>query len=71
MGSTVSRLQGYYEEAVSFLPLSPQEFLVLIQSILEGWKNELNLEPPSGFKFLTPGFRILHPNHYVNWEDIC
>ena len=29
-GSTVSRLQSHYEETVYFLPLSPQEFLVLI-----------------------------------------
>ena len=29
-GSTVSRLQSHYEETVYFLPLGPQEFLVLI-----------------------------------------
>ena len=30
MGSTVSMLQSHYEVAVYFLPLSPQEILVLI-----------------------------------------
>ena len=29
-GSTASRLQSHYEEAVYFLPLSSQKFLVLI-----------------------------------------
>ena len=29
-GSSVSRLQSQYEEAVFFLPLSSQQFLVLI-----------------------------------------
>ena len=29
-GSTVSRLHGHYEEIVYFLPLSPEEFVVLI-----------------------------------------
>ena len=33
-GSAVSRLQSLYEEATHFLPLSPQEFLVLIWSTL-------------------------------------
>ena len=36
IGSTVSRLQSHYEETVYFLPLSPQEFLVLILSTWEG-----------------------------------
>ena len=30
-GSTVSRLQSHYKETVYFLPLGPQDFLVLIQ----------------------------------------
>ena len=37
-GSTASRL--HFEEAVYFLPLSPQKFLVLILLALEGWKAE-------------------------------
>ena len=32
---------------VYFLPLSPQEFLVLIWSTLEGWKADLTMEPPN------------------------
>ena len=34
---------------------SPQKFLVLIWSTLEGWTAELTLEPPSGFEHGTPG----------------
>ena len=67
MGSTVSRLQSHYEEAVYFLPLSPQEILVPIYSISEEWKDELNLELPSSFEPGTPGLGIQHPNHYINW----
>ena len=41
--------QGYsqFEEAVYFLPLSSQKFLVRILSTSEGWKAESTLEPPS------------------------
>ena len=48
--------QGYshFEEAIYFLPLIPQKFLVLILSTLEGWKAESTLEPPSGFEHGTP-----------------
>ena len=56
-GSTASRLQSHYEETVCFLPVSSQEFLVLISSTSEGWKAESTLEPPSGLNdnlvFLT------------------
>ena len=64
-GSTVSRLHRHYEEAVYFLPLSSQNFLVLIWSTLEGWKAESTLEPPSGFKHRNPGLGIQHPNHIL------
>ena len=39
--------QGYshFEEAVYFLPLSSQKFLVLILSTSEGWKAESTVEP--------------------------
>ena len=50
--------QGCFEEAVYFLPLSSQKFLVLILPTLEGWKAESSLEPPSGFGHGTPGLRI-------------
>ena len=33
--------QGHFEEAVDFLPLSSQKFLVLILSTPKGWKAEL------------------------------
>ena len=57
--------QGYShsEEAVYFLPLSSQKFLVLILSTSEGWKAESSLEPPSGFEHGTPGFGIQRLNH--------
>ena len=53
-GSTASRLEPL-REAVYFLPLSSQKFLVLILSTSEGWKAESTLEPPSGFKHGTSG----------------
>ena len=55
--------QGHFEEAVYFLPLSSQIFLVLILPTLEGWKAESVLEPPSGFEHRTPGLGIQHLNH--------
>ena len=48
-GSTASRLQSLYKEIVYFLSLSPQELLVHIQLISEGWKAGLIFEPPWGF----------------------
>ena len=43
--------QGYshFQEAVYFLPLSSQKFLVLILSTSEGWKAESTLEPTQWF----------------------
>ena len=57
--------QGYshFQEAVYFLPLSSEKFLVLILLTSEGWKAESTLEPPSGFEHGTPGLRIQHLNH--------
>ena len=48
--------QGYSQskEAVYFLPLSSQKFLVLILSTSEGWKAESTLEPLTGFEQRTP-----------------
>ena len=60
-GSTVSRLESHVDEAVYFLPLLSQNFLVLILSTSEGWKAESTLEPPSGFEHGTPGLRIYCP----------
>ena len=37
-GSTVSRLQSHYKEAVYFLPVSSQTLLVLIWSTSEGYR---------------------------------
>ena len=55
--------QGYshFEEAVYFLPLSSQKFLVFILLTSEGWKAESTLEPPSGFEHGTPGLGIQAP----------
>ena len=57
--------QGYshFEEAVYFLPLSSQKFLVLILSISEGWKAESTLEPPIGFEHGIPELGIQRLNH--------
>ena len=57
--------QGYshFEEAVYFLPLCSQKFLVLILSTSEGWKAELTLEPPRGIEHGTPGLGIQHLDH--------
>ena len=51
------RLQRHNKEAIYFLPLSSQEFLVLILSTSEGWKAELALESPSGFEHRTLGLQ--------------
>ena len=59
-GSTASRLQSQYEEAVYFLPLSSQKFLVLIWVTSEEWKTESTLESPSGFEH---GVGIQRLNH--------
>ena len=56
-GSTASRLEPL-QEAVYFLPLSSQKFLVLILSTSEGCKAESTLEPPSSFEHGTPGLGI-------------
>ena len=53
----------HFEEAVYFLPQSSQIFLVLILSILKGWKAASNLDPLNGFEHGTPGLKIQHLNH--------
>ena len=60
-GSTASRLEPLL--AVYFLPLSSQEFLVLILPTSEGWKVESTLEPPSGFEHGTPGLGMQRLDH--------
>ena len=57
-GSTAERLQSHYEDAVYFLPLSSEKFLVPIWSTSEGWKAESTLEPPGGFEHRTIGLWI-------------
>ena len=61
-GVQLTRGQSHFEEAVYYLPLSSQEFLVLILSTLEGWNAELALEPPNGFEHGTSGLGIQHLN---------
>ena len=53
--------QGYshFKEAVYYLPLSSQKFMVLILSTSEGWKAESILKPLSSFEHGTPGLGIL------------
>ena len=40
-GVQLPQSQGHFEEAVYFLPLSSQKFLVLILSTSEGWIADL------------------------------
>ena len=60
----VQLLQDYshFEEAVYFITISSQKFLVLILSTSEGWKAESTLEPPNDFDHETPGLEIQHLN---------
>ena len=64
-GAQLPQGYGHFEEAVYFLPLSSQKFLVLILSTSEEWKAESTLEPPSGFDHGTPGLRIQRLNHFA------
>ena len=57
-GSTVSRLQSHYEETFYFLPLSPEDFLILIFSTSKGLKANSTLEPLSGFEPEISGLGI-------------
>ena len=57
-GSIVPRLQSYLEETVYFLPLSFQEFLLLIWSTSKGWKAGSTFKPPSGIEPGTPALGI-------------
>ena len=54
--------QSHFDEAVYFLPLSFQKFLVLILPTLEGWKAESTLESPNGFEQRTPRLLIQRLN---------
>ena len=54
---------SHFEEAVYFLPLSSQKFLVLILPTSEGREAESTLEPPSGCEHETPGLEIQRLNH--------
>ena len=55
--------KSHLEEAVYFLPLSSQKFLVPILPTSEGWKAESTLEPPSGFEYRAPGLGIQRLSH--------
>ena len=54
---------SHFEEAVYFLPLSSQKFLVLILLTKERWKADSTLEPPSGFEHGTFVLEIQRLNH--------
>ena len=62
-GAQLPQGWSHFEEAVYFLPLSSQKFLVLILLTSEGWKAESTLEPPSDFEHGTPGLVIQRLNH--------
>ena len=55
--------KSHFEEAVYFLTLSSQKFLVLILSTSAGWKAESSLEPPNDFDHEIPVSGIQHLNH--------
>ena len=61
----VQLLQGYshFKEAVYFITLSSQKFLVLILLTSEEWKAESTLDPSNGFEHGAPGLGVQHPNH--------
>ena len=61
--------QGYshFEEAIYFLPLSSEKFLVLILLASEGWEDKPTLEPPSGFERKTPGLGINFTYFETQW----
>ena len=61
-GVQLTQDYSHFEEAVYFLPLSSQKFLVLILSTWKGWKAESTLESPNGFEHKTPGLGIQHLN---------
>ena len=62
-GVQLSQGLGQFEEAVYFLSLSSQKFLVITLSTSERWKAESTLEPPSGVEYGTSGLRIRQLNH--------
>ena len=50
------------------IKLSLQEFLVLIWSISEEWKDESTMKLPSGFEPMIPG--ISNPVRDCNWIGV-
>ena len=55
--------KSHFEEAVYFLPLSSQKFLMLILSTSEGSKAESILKPTSGFEHRNSGLGNQRLNH--------
>ena len=51
-GRSASMILSHYEETIYFLPLSHQEFLILIWSTWQGCKDESTLNSPSGFELI-------------------
>ena len=62
--------QGYshFKEAVYFLPLSSQKFLVLTLLTSDEWKAESTLEPLSGFENETSGLGIKVVIYILLWN---
>ena len=56
--SAASRLESQFEEAVYFIQLSFQKFLILLLVTSEGWKAKSTLEPPSDFEHGTLEFDV-------------
>ena len=55
--------KSHFHEAVYFLQLSSQKFLVFILSTSEERKAESTVEPPSGFEHRTPELGIPRLKH--------
>ena len=62
--------QSHFKEAVYFLPLNSQKFLLIILWTLDRWRAEVTLEPPSGFELGTPGLGIKHPKTICMLKNI-
>ena len=54
---------GHFEEAVYFITLISNKFLVILLSTLQEWKTELTLEPLNSFEQRTPVLGIQHLKH--------
>ena len=62
---------SHFKEAVYFLLLTSQKFLVRILSISEGWKAEWTLEQASGFEYGISELRIQRFDSSYKYEHLA